>query len=243
MSKKLTQKEFEIKANKVHNNKYSYGEYKDNKTKINIFCKNHNFWFKQRPDAHIYQKQGCPICNPNHKKYTKEKVVKMCNDIHNNFYKYPDNYQKMNNIWNIECPLHGIFPQKVSNHIYLKHGCPKCNNTSIGEKQIRFFLKKNNIKFEEQKRFNGCKDIKLLPFDFYLFNYNLCIEYDGIQHFNEKSKFYSKKLIEHDKIKNEFCKNNNIKLLRIKYNEKIEIIKNILKIYDINKRNKNNNNS
>lgn len=44
-------------------------------------------------------------------------------------------------------------------------------------------LIENNIKFISEKRFNGCKNINELPFDFYLPNQNLLIEYDGIQHF------------------------------------------------------------
>ena len=67
-------------------------------------------------------------------------------------------------------------------------------------------------------------------FDFYLPNFNLCIEYDGLQHF-KSVKYWGgiegfKKLKKHDKIKNKFCKSNNIKLLRIKYTKfnKIEEI-------------------
>ena len=68
-----------------------------------------------------------------------------------------------------------------------------------------------------------------MPFDFYLPEYNVCIEYDGIQHF-EPTRFNKKMTIEEandnfiqqkfrDEIKNNYCKNNNIKLLRIPYTE------------------------
>jgi len=40
-------------------------------------------------------------------------------------------------------------------------------------------LERHNINFETQKQFDNCKYIKNLYFDFYLPNYNLCIEYDG----------------------------------------------------------------
>jgi very-short-patch-repair endonuclease len=221
MSKKLTQKEFELKANEIHNNKYKYGNYISNKIPIDIYCPIHGK-FEQRPDAHLYQKQECPKCKPNHKRYTKDEIIKKCNTIHNNKYNYPDEYLGMNKNWNIICKIHGSFPQKISNHIHLKHGCPKCKNKSIGESEVRKFLQKNNIKFEEQKKFKDCVDKKMLPFDFYLKSLNICIEYDGIQHFDEKSKFYSTKLIYHDKIKTNYCKENNIKLIRIKYSDSIE---------------------
>lgn len=81
------------------------------------------------------------------------------------------------------------------------------------------------------------KDKKVLPFDFYLPTHNLCIEYDGLQHF-EAVEFWGgsenlKYIQKHDQIKNNFCKINNIKLIRIKYNRKfksddiLEIINNI----------------
>lgn len=77
--------------------------------------------------------------------------------------------------------------------------------------------------------FLDCCNIKPLPFDFYLPEYNVCIEYDGIQHF-EPTRFNKKMTIEEandnfiqqkfrDEIKNNYCKNNNIKLLRIPYTE------------------------
>ena len=58
--KKSTKEEFIEKANKIHNNKYDYSiiNYINNKTEIEIICTEHGI-FKQRPDAHIGQNQGC----------------------------------------------------------------------------------------------------------------------------------------------------------------------------------------
>ena len=59
-----------------------------------------------------------------------------------------------------------------------------------------------------------------MPFDFYLDDYNICIEYQGSQHykpkFGKESFEYTKT---HDKIKKDFCKNNNIKLVEIHYKD------------------------
>ena len=89
----------------------------------------------------------------------------------------------------------------------------------------------HKIKYTPQKRFDDCKDIKPLPFDFYLSDYNTCIEYDGQQHF-EPVDFSGKrenlaqqqfeKTQYHDKIKNKYCEDNNIRLLRIPYFKNIE---------------------
>lgn len=88
------------------------------------------------------------------------------------------------------------------------------------------FLNENNITYEFQKKFIDClnkKTNKHLKFDFYLPKYSICIEYDGIQH-SMPVKFFGgikkfKELQKRDEIKNDFCIKNNIKLIRIKYDE------------------------
>ena len=56
----------------------------------------------------------------------------------------------------------------------------------------------------------------------------MCIEFDGQQHYQNKYGLDSLKVTQyHDKIKNDYCKDNNIKLLRIKYTE-FNNIENIL---------------
>lgn len=102
--------------------------------------------------------------------------------------------------------------------------CGKCC-ISKGEDKIKKALEDCNIKFEQQKRFKDCRDKNPLPFDFYLPDYNCCIEFDGKQHFhipnNEKSTIFTedkiKEIQKHDKIKDLYCLNNNIKLIRISY--------------------------
>lgn len=103
-------------------------------------------------------------------------------------------------------------------------GCAKCKN-SRGEIAVEKLLNKLFIKYETQKKFDGCFYKQLLRFDFYLPDYNTCIEYDGIFHFEvtRKTSEEDLKLTKHkDNIKNEYCKNNNNHLIRIKYNENIE---------------------
>ena len=99
-------------------------------------------------------------------------------------------------------------------------GCPVCSE-SKGERRIRLWLEKNNIEYIYQYKYEDCKDINILPFDFYLPTYNILIEYDGEQHFRPIEYFGGQKKFElqqkHDTIKNEYCKNNGIPLLRIPY--------------------------
>lgn len=99
--------------------------------------------------------------------------------------------------------------------------CKTCTNTiSSGEKAIIDWLKKNKIDYKYQYRFDDCRNVKPLPFDFYLPKYNMCIEFDGQFHYKQQphvteEQFQMQKI--RDKIKDEYCKNKNIKLLRIPY--------------------------
>ena len=132
----------------------------------------------------------------------------------------------------IICPKCGkVFVTSLSN--FTQHKGQVCNNCyrkeSIGELKIRKFLEEQNIDYVQEKWFSDCRDINPLPFDFYLPKYNICIEFDGEQHFKDNHFFnFSFNLNrKHDNIKNEYCKNNNIKLIRISY-LKIDSIQSIL---------------
>ena len=93
----------------------------------------------------------------------------------------------------------------------------------------KLLLEEQNIDYVQEKWFSDCRDTNPLPFDFYLPKYNICIEFDGEQHFKDNHFFnFSFNLNrKHDNIKNEYCKNNNIKLIRISY-LKIDSIQSIL---------------
>ena len=99
-----------------------------------------------------------------------------------------------------------------------------CRHQSKWEIFIRDYLISLNITFQPQKRFNDCRNKKqtdMLPFDFYLPDYNVCVEYDGEHHFYPINGWggYDKFLItqENDNIKNEYCTDHNITLLRLPY--------------------------
>ena len=91
-----------------------------------------------------------------------------------------------------------------------------CGNNSHGNTKIEQILKDNNISFIREKIFSTCKDKNTLPFDFFVEEKYL-IEYDGKQHFEQSSLFDYEKTHKHDLIKNKWCKENNIPLIRIPY--------------------------
>lgn len=164
--------------------------------------------------------------------------------------KYKDlyDYKKMEYV-NDQTPIEiicnkcgDVFTITPYGHIHNKYGgCKTCEvkepikptSTSKGEKLIKELLEYNNIKYIHQKTFNGCKDKKFLRFDFYLPDQNLCIEYQGQQHYNNKfflsfcktkkegkEKFKIQRI--HDKIKKQYCKDNNIDLFEITYKDNVE---------------------
>ena len=221
---KPTTKEYIIKAKKIHNKKYDYSQVKycNANTKIKIICREHGE-FLQKPKDHL-NGQGCPKCARKYKPNTEEFIQNVKN-IHNNKYDYSKVEYMGNKIKVIIiCPKHGEFLQTAHNHIS-GQGCPKCKQPK-GEIRISEFFDKNNIKYEYQKTFDGCINERSLYFDFYLSNHNTLIEFDGKQHFKVVKYFGGEEGLkirqERDKIKEDFCKNNNINLMRIRYDENIE---------------------
>jgi hypothetical protein len=237
-TKKITILNFKDKSNNIHDNKYDYSkvEFISSTIKVDIICPIHGL-FKQKMTNHIHYNQGCPKCSSTHKSNINL-FIKRGNIIHNNKYDY-SNVLYINSTTKVDiiCPIHGLFKQMPQSHINKKTGCPECNE-SKGEKIINNFLIDNNIIFKSQKKFKDCKNKNSLPFDFYLIDYNILIEYDGIQHFQPVEYFGGElnfKIIQqNDLIKNNYCKDKNIKLIRIPYNcelnYKLEEIKNELKI-------------
>ena len=232
-TKKLNIEKFIYQSQKIHGNRYDYSKvnYINNKTPVEIICPIHGSFFK-RPDMHIFQKQGCPLCFQERKKkpkYSKEQFIQKAKEVHGNKYDYSKvNYTNMNTKVEIICKKHGNFWQIPSKHLN-GQGCPLCK-TSIMEEFIANFLKEKEINFERQKTFDNCRNILMLPFDFYLPNFNLLIEYDGEQHFNKNSWNGStyERTIKNDRIKNNWCKENNISLLRLNYKMKKEKICKVL---------------
>ena len=223
---KLNNEIFIKKSKEIHGDKYDYSlvEYNGNKKSIKIICPDHGI-FEQR-SSHHFHGIGCPKCVGKNK--TLEEFILQCRKIHGDKYDYSlVDYKSAHVKIKIICTIHNnIFEQTPHNHLH-NNGCPICCE-SYGEKKIRLFLSDKKIKFTTQKTFNNCKHKLKLPFDVYLPNYNVCIEYDGKQHFERNDFFGGEEVLNEtrirDEIKNEYCKYNNIHLIRIKYDEKVEEI-------------------
>jgi len=151
-------------------------------------------------------------------------------------------YKNYNSKLNVRCSCGELYKTKLAT---LKKGqalnCPKCNHgLSYAELETDKILSKYGINFEREYRFEDCKYKSLLPFDFYLIDLKTCIELDGEHHFKvvqfggtkDQAEEEFKHRIIKDSIKNKFCQDNNIKLIRIPY-WNFDKIEEILKDEDI----------
>ena len=102
--------------------------------------------------------------------------------------------------------------------------CATCSKSeSRGERKVREFLTTNNITFEQEKRFEDCKDKCTLPFDFYLPKQKMVIEYIGKQHYEPVHYFGGEEELQkrkaHDGFKKRYCEAKGIGYLAIPYTE------------------------
>lgn len=113
-------------AKLIHGNKYDYSlvDYKCNKTKVKIVCKEHGI-FEQLPNNHY--KQDCPVCS-NRVKHTKEQFVLNARKKHGDKYCY-ENTVFIDYATPVEilCKEHGSFVQTPNDHRG-GNGCYKCCN-------------------------------------------------------------------------------------------------------------------
>lgn len=110
----------------------------------------------------------------------------------------------------------------------LSRGCPRCNGRSV-ETQVGEILQQYKINYIPQYSFDDCRDKRKLPFDYYLPQCNILIEYDGEQHYkpvnfggisDDEAQENLKVTQQHDAIKTNYCQEHNIPLIRIPYWEK-----------------------
>lgn len=231
--KNLGQRRFLEKARNVHGDKYGYEKsmYISAKDKIEIICRKHGSFF-QIADTHL-RGAGCKKCNlemlhSEKQKYTEE-YIEDAKKVHKDTYDYSQTiYVNSKSKVDIICKKHGKFSKNAAAHL-MGEGCPICK-ISKGENKIYHFLLDSNIKYITQHKFKDCRFKRHLKFDFYLPEYNICIEYDGIQHhqpvdvFGGDAEYH--RVIKYDTIKTKYCQENNIRLIRINYTDfnKIEEI-------------------
>lgn len=232
--RKLTTNQFISKAIQRHGKTYNYSRsiYNGWKEKVEIVCTKHGS-FKQSALDHVHG-AGCPACKRERlsriKMHSLKDFIRDATIVFGSCYDYSKvDYRGNNQKVEIICPKHGSFFKTPNAHIGSKQGCPACSRSiSSGERLIKKWLEQKNIVFNREYIFKECINSsgRYLRFDFYIPSLNLCIEYDGKQHFIELpgSKFEPLAVIQsRDLIKTLYCINNGIRLIRISYKEKDNI--------------------
>lgn len=209
------------KCKEIYGDIYTYENtiYTDSRSPVIITCPIHGD-FQITASSFLNRKKGCTYC-ANEKYNERRKIsfdefVNRARFVHGDLYTYEkDSYKNLISKTNIYCKKHGSFYQTGINHIK-GEGCPICNYSKL-ELEIRNVLIKNNIIFEQQKTFEWLKDIGLLKYDFYLPEFNIAVECQGIQHFKCLNFFGGKtafeKRIYQDNLKKKLSKEHNIEIV------------------------------
>lgn len=207
-------------------------QYTGSHESITCYCVKHKTSWVTTPTSLLSNTYGCPIC-------AKEAIGDSCKKTNEQFLselsqvnptivpleEYKGNQEKIRCLCTIHNYEWNVEPNKI---LYRRTGCPKCASYH-NENVLDSILDKYGYKYSIQKRFENCKDKKSLPFDRYLDDFGILIEYDGEGHYipikrghmtDEEAMQQLQYVQRHDKIKNQYCKDNNIPLIRIPYWER-----------------------
>ncbi len=190
--------------------------------KVKLKCHKCGYEFERYLCHFIQYPHVCPKCCPKGKRQTisLDQAQKRIDEIYGENYLKILEYKGNNTKTQIQCLHCGLIFESVPSSVWRGRikGCPSCEKTrSLGEARLERFFREHHIQYQTQKRFLDCKDELMLPFDFFLPQYNTCVEFQGEQHYNSKSLLYSEKLLYHDSLKREYCNLNGISLIEIPY--------------------------
>ena len=195
-------------------------EYINNKTKLDIICDKGHEWHPTF-DNFINKDRRCRKCadiqNSINQKLSWEEILNRVEPYGYKMISTEDEYINQDSKLKAICPNGHEYEFCINNFQQGKR-CSKCL-MSGGEQEIARILDKYLVEYTFNYRFQD-NFIKTKPFDFKIYNKNICIEFDGQQHFHIQ---FGKNLLDLmnqryiDNIKTQYCKDNNIKLIRIPY--------------------------
>ena len=211
-------------CNDVHGDLYNYSNvnYTRSDEKVTIICNKHGEFY-QSPNSHL-RGSGCPECKTEKLTKTLDEFIKDSKEVHGELYNYSKvDYEKGDKKVIIICKKHGEFKQTPRVHLG-GGGCQRCSY-SKGELEVSNYLKKRKIEYIPQFIFDDLSFERKLRCDFYLNVRNIVIEFNGEQHYKSNSFFGGeeglKKVQESDKLKEDYCKKNNIGFEVIRFDEDV----------------------
>jgi hypothetical protein len=231
---------FVLKANKRHNNKYTYDleNYTGLKSLVSINCPNHG-WFLQLPSIHLMG-HGCRDCANERiavaRSMSNESFLRRAKATHLDRYNYRNVIYKRcrAGVW-IECKTHGMFLQKPEDHLR-GHGCQKCGfNGGALQAQIADFCRSitSHEVVDDYTDIPECTEV-----DIYIPELDLAIEVNGLKFHSMWDSQWGQSSIIKGKPKNyhlqktKTCAGQGVQLLHIwedEWRDKRDIIESCLK--------------
>lgn len=223
-----TNEQFLLELNRINPNILPLQDYIQAKIPILVMCKKCRHEWRYSPDSLLHG-SGCPEClrRELHDRQAKTNEqflaeLKLTNPMLLPVEPYYNDHTKIR----VKCLIHNyiwsVAPNKI---LHRRTGCPKCNMYT-NEQKIATFFEDMGYHITPQKRFKDCKDKHTLPFDIYVKELHLLIEYQGEQHYEPipRGSMSDEEAMEqlqitqyHDKIKLEYCHKKNIPLIRVPY--------------------------
>lgn len=232
-AKRLTVEEISTRLYKKAGTQYISGTYQNQKSKLTFLCACGNVFTTTVNNA-IYGKASgmCRSCGIRARarqqaltyEHVKEKAQEKGTEL------LSEEYENAFAPLRFRCPCGNEFV--TSWNTFDSHNKTRCNecsgDESHGEYEVRKWLEAHGIAYEAEKRFPECRsNFRAYPFDFYLPEHNICIEFDGEHHFRPiafgRREDEFEQVQKRDADKNAYCQANGIRLIRIPYWEKKNI--------------------
>lgn len=217
--KPMSQEDYIIKAKEIHKDKYDYSKvkYRLRSDRIIIICPIHGD-FEQSANNHL-NGNGCKVCWQESKRSKLNDFIEQANIVHSNKYDYnKTKYINANTKIVITCKEHGDFLSTPNNHLSRKSGCPRCKK-SKGELAIAKILAKHGISYKDEFKLPNYN----FEYDFYLPEFNVFIEFHGLQHYQPVDYFGGEKVFKYiqqcDMFKRSLAREYKIPIIEINYNQ------------------------
>jgi hypothetical protein len=203
VEKQMNRESFIKRSKELYGDKYDYSNVEYISCDKNVLIGYNGRFYSQKPKNHLSGNRPENISMAVRR--TKQEFIDESNLVHDYFYIYDKvDYVRSNVKVTIICPSHGDFELTPNKHLSGSI-CPNCNHLD-GEYDVKKFLDKYDITYSYQHRFDDCYNDYKLPFDFYIPSMRVCIEFDHREH---------PSILMNDIIKNEYCEDNYINLLRV----------------------------
>ena len=196
------------------------GEFVNTTTRMSFRCTKCDHEYETEPRNAL--RNGCHRCA---KRRSQEDFEKILEEVSRGEMTLLSKYTTGRDLVEVLHQRCGKSRWVVASEVIKKAGCPYCK-TSHGNRFIWNYLTDRDIEFESEQRFDTCKDKITLPFDFYIPDRKLLIEFDGKQHYEVVDYWGGEEGLNdrkrRDQIKDDWARDNNMNLFRIRFDDDLE---------------------